>query len=129
MKKIVLLIATITTIFGHSIAAIAEGEIINTENCPPESAICKDIGSTSGGDNTALFGSDGIGTRIAQFVTVIAGLVSIFVMIAAGLSYITSGGDPRRTGSAKTTIIYAAIGIIIALISQAIVSFILSNIK
>lgn len=128
MKKLLLLIVMLTAWLTPSLA-FAQSSVINSDICPPESAICKDINSTSGSDDSELFGSSGLVTRIVQFITIITGLIAVFMMIYAGFMYITSGGDSKRTSTAKTTIIYGAIGLVIALMSQSIVSFILVNIK
>lgn len=108
-------------------APLLAQEVIKKDVCPPNSAVCNDL--APGDDNSELFGKDGPVTKIVRFIIIIAGIVSVFMMVYAGFVYITSGGDPKRTATAKNTIIYAAIGIVIALISQSIVSFILVNIK
>jgi hypothetical protein len=46
------------------------------------------------------------------------------VVMAGGLQYVLSTGDPKRTQRAKETILYAIIGIVISLSAYAIVSFI-----
>lgn len=43
----------------------------------------------------------------------IAAVVAVIVIIAAGLMYITSDGDPGRTSTAKNAVIYAVIGLVI----------------
>lgn len=43
----------------------------------------------------------------------IAAVIAVIVIIAAGLMYITSDGDPGKTSTAKNAIIYALIGLVI----------------
>ncbi len=54
----------------------------------------------------------------------VAALVAIGYVIYGGISYITSEGSPDQTKNAQTTIINALIGLIIAILSTAIVSFV-----
>jgi hypothetical protein len=41
----------------------------------------------------------------------------------------TSSGDPNRVASAKNTLLYAIIGIIIAVLAQVIVKFVIAKVK
>lgn len=54
----------------------------------------------------------------------IAGLVAIGYTIFGGFKYITSQGEPSETAAARSTILYALIGLAVALIAVAVVSFI-----
>lgn len=54
----------------------------------------------------------------------IAALVAVGFVIYGGISYITSEGSPDQTKNAQTTIINALIGLIIAILATAIVSFV-----
>lgn len=53
----------------------------------------------------------------------IAGLVAVFYVIYAAVQYVASQGNPEQTSKAMSTIINALIGLAIALIAIAIVSF------
>lgn len=57
----------------------------------------------------------------------IAAAALIYIIIAA-LQYVTSQGDPQGTAKAKNTIIYALVGLAIALSSELIVTFVLNNV-
>lgn len=59
----------------------------------------------------------------------ILGVVSVIMLIYGGYMYTTSGGDAAKVTKAKNTILYAVIGLIIALLALAIVNFVLANIK
>jgi len=54
----------------------------------------------------------------------IVGISAVIVIIVAGLRYVLSGGDPKNTTAAKDTILYAVIGLVVALLSFAIVNFV-----
>lgn len=53
----------------------------------------------------------------------IAGLVAIGFVVYGGIRYVTSQGEPTETAKAKSTIIDALIGLVIALIAVNFVRF------
>jgi type IV secretion system pilin len=64
-------------------------------------------------------------TMINFFLTFL-GIVAVIMVIYAGVTYVTSAGEDEKMQSAKKTIMYAAIGLIIVLISYAIVGMIIA---
>lgn len=59
----------------------------------------------------------------------IAGIAATIMVIIAGLKYITSGGDSSSIASAKSTLIYALVGLVVVAISEFIVRFVLGNVR
>ena len=55
---------------------------------------------------------------------IIGGLALLFITLS-GLRYITAAGDPQRMQQAKEGIIYALVGIAIAISAEALVTFVL----
>lgn len=51
------------------------------------------------------------------------GGISLIILVWAGMKYTLSSGDPAKTSEAKNQIIYAAVGIAVALSASAIVTF------
>jgi hypothetical protein len=49
------------------------------------------------------------------------------VIVIAGLQMIISGGEPQKVAKARQTIIYAIVGLIVAIFGQFIVGFILER--
>lgn len=127
MKRL-LTFLVITTSFSFMFAnlAVVRAVSITEEACKnaPDSAFCKDEATK---DNP-LFGPTGIITRITQFANVVAGVIAVFVVTIGGLKYVMSSGDPQKLTSARNTILYGAIGIVVVVIAQSIVLFILKNI-
>lgn len=54
----------------------------------------------------------------------IAGMVAVAFVIVGAVQYITSQGEPEKTAQAQSTIINALIGLAIAIIAVAFVSFV-----
>ena len=94
----------------------------------PDSSLCKDYNKAIGdGEGNPIFGKTGILTVVARIFALATGVISVFMIIIGGLRYITSSGESSKTASAKNTIMYAAIGLAVALSGGAIVQFILTK--
>ena len=70
--------------------------------------------------------SNTLGTVLNLF-SVAAGIASVIMMIYAGFRYIVSGGDEKGIVSAKKTMIYAIVGVVLVLLAQSIVQFVLNR--
>lgn len=66
-------------------------------------------------------------TTLLQITFAIVGAVALLIIVIAGLKYVTSQGDPQSTGQARNAIIYAAIGLVIALSAEIIVTFVVRS--
>jgi hypothetical protein len=74
-----------------------------------------------------LFGDGGIFRTITNVLLFLIGAVAVIMLIIGGIRYTISGGDSTAVTSAKNTILYAVIGIIVALLAFAIVNFVLDS--
>lgn len=74
-------------------------------------------------DLAAVFGT------IANVLIFLVGAISVIVIIYGGFLYVTSTGDSKRVEAAKSTILYAVIGIIVAVLAYAIVNFVIGSLK
>lgn len=72
-----------------------------------------------------LFGDGGVFRQITNTILYIVGIVAVIMLIVGGIRYITSGGDAKKVTDAKNTILYAIIGLVIALLAFAIVNFVI----
>lgn len=82
------------------------------------------VGASCGG------GQAGVDSAVAGVINVllyIVGAAAVIMLIVGGLRYITSGGDAQAATAAKNTIMYAIIGLIVALLAYAIVNFVLGK--
>ena len=50
--------------------------------------------------------------------------MTAIVMIVAGISYATSGGDSGKVTKAKNTIVYAVIGLVVVIIAFSLTTWI-----
>lgn len=78
-----------------------------------------------GGNQNALDNAVG---AIVNVLSVIVGIAAVIMIIIGGFKFITSSGDSGRLTSAKQTIIYALVGLIIVALAQFVVRFVLNKI-
>jgi hypothetical protein len=64
---------------------------------------------------------------IVSILSYVAGIAAIIMIILAGTKYITSGGDSGKVASAKSTLIYALVGLVVAALAQFLVHFVLTT--
>lgn len=64
---------------------------------------------------------------IINIFSIVVGVVSVIMIIIGGLKYITSSGDSNNVTSAKNTILYAIIGLVVVALAQFIVQFVLAK--
>ena len=81
-----------------------------------------------GSDQTAdLFGATGVFKTITNVLLYVLGAISVIMIIIGGLRYVVSGGNSTNVTAAKNTILYAIVGVIIAILSYAIINFVLGS--
>lgn len=64
--------------------------------------------------------------NIVNVALYVLGALSVLMLIYGGFRYTTSGGKSESIVAAKNTILYAIIGVIVALLSYAIVNFVIT---
>lgn len=79
------------------------------------------------GQATDLFGPAGTFRTITNVLLYLIGAVSVIMLIVGGLRYVVSGGDSTAVQNAKNTILYAIVGIVVAILAYAVVSFVISS--
>lgn len=64
---------------------------------------------------------------VIQILSIVVGVAAVIMIIVGGLRFITSGGDSSNAASARNTILYAIIGLVIAVLAQVLVHFVLER--
>jgi hypothetical protein len=80
------------------------------------------------GDNTPsnlVNGDSSIVRRAINIMLFGVGVLSVVMLIFGGFRYVISGGKKESVTNAKNTILYAIIGLLIAVFAYAIINFIL----
>lgn len=79
-----------------------------------------------------LFGEDASGNpclfnKIINTALFLIGALSVVMLIYGGIRYTISGGKQESVTAAKNTILYAIVGIVVALLAYAIVGFVVKQ--
>jgi Type IV secretion system pilin len=108
---------------SHAIAVdVLPDDICNKS---PKPAVCKDDQNTA--TENPLFGDKGIITRAVSLLSRVLGIVAVFVLIVAGVRFITSAGNQQTISSVRSQIIYAVVGLAVAASAQILVLMVLKK--
>lgn len=128
MKKITaLFISFFVCIFAFmplaTVAAAPFDEVCNTGVSSSSSTVCQSKNNAS----NPISGPNGVIVKVIQFINLIIGVLAVFVIIISGLRMIASSGDPAIINSSRNGIMYALIGIAVAVTAQMIVTFVIKK--
>lgn len=98
---------------------------VNVHASPASDAVCAGIGGCSENADEPSVG--GTIKKVINLLSILIGIISIIMIIIGGLKYVTSQGESGAVKSAKNTILYALIGLIVVALSQSIVRFVLNK--
>lgn len=120
MKKLLLSLLTVATLslLGASLATV------DVSYADAKGQITDSLNNVNDGNTTDLGG--GIKTGIDMLLFLI-GAISVLVIIIGGIKYVVSNGDSGAIQSAKNTIMYAVIGLLVAILAYSIVNFVVGQ--
>lgn len=128
MKRIKYLLSSL--LLGAVLLAPA-GAMAATANI--ENSLCSGANLTTDerncADDTAGQTINDIIATVINIFSFVVGVIAVIMIIIGGIKYITSGGDSNNISSAKTTIIYAIIGLVVVALAQIIVRFVLTRVN
>lgn len=115
------------------LAVGASGLIVTAagaQECDPNSS-----NPLSGGSNctknesqpTDIAGEDGVFKTIANVLLFLIGAISVIMLIYGGVQYTISSGNSEHVQRAKNTILYSIVGVLVAILSYAIVNFVITS--
>lgn len=79
------------------------------------------------GTTAEACGSSAIFQTVTDVLLFVIGAISVIMLIIGGIRYTVSGGDSSAVTSAKNTILYAIVGIVVAILAYAVVHFVISS--
>ncbi len=96
-----------------------------------KAAVCEGVDAVGGGnacDNGQAGNAlSGFIKKIINILLFILGSIAVLVIVIGGIRYVLSAGDGNATKGAKDTILYAVVGLVVAVMAYAIVNFVLSS--
>jgi hypothetical protein len=136
LKNVILVIASITALGAPAMVpalAFAAGDQVQSGlNCGSNLDLSTAGSAGSTCDNqpaTAGTKLNDILTLVVNIFSLIVGVVAVIMIIVGGLRYITSGGESSNVSTAKNTIIYAVVGLVVVALAQFIVHFVLAKVS
>lgn len=113
-----------------ALGAVWVPAVANAQSCTADSSNPLSSGSSctkNASQPSDLTGDNGVFKTITNVLLFIIGAISVIMIIYGGIVYTTSGGNADRVRSAKNTILYAVVGLIVAILAFAVVNFVVSS--
>lgn len=122
MKKIQISVLSLLAAVGIATATVTPTYAIDLWGaCSGQSdAVCN---AKSTDNVTPLF------QRILSLLLYAIGAIAVIMIVIGGIKYATSNGDSNSIQSAKNTILYSVIGLVVAILGQAIIIFVVNWLK
>ena len=116
--------ALVLCVAAAATPAFADCSNANTNNL----SLCGGASSSQSSEApTSLFGAGGIFQTITNVLLFVIGAVSVVMLIIGGIRYTISQGDSSAVTSAKNTILYAVVGLVVAILAFAAVNFVITS--
>jgi hypothetical protein len=113
---------------GDAAAGINRGNDNITSICDtpgvPNSAYCNDTSNPT----NRIYGKDGLIVTASYVIASIAGVAAVIIIVIGGIRFMVSGGDPNSVASARNSIIFALVGLIVIAAAEAIFLFVINNV-
>ncbi len=128
MKKFATLITTFAIAVLGSVAVLPFA--VQPAHATTTDEMTKGYQAAGGGSQTSSTASlSGLIKTVIDVLLYVLGAVAVIMIVIGGIKYTTSNGDQAQVTSAKNTIMYAVIGLIVAIMAYAIVNFVINAFK
>jgi hypothetical protein len=115
------------TVIGFSLAGMAALPVSAGTAGNAKAEVCEGVNLGGGSCNANSNELTTVIEVIVNVLSIIGAVAAVIVLILGGLKYITSNGESSSIASAKTTIIYAIVGLVVIALAQAVVRFVLAR--
>lgn len=82
--------------------------------------------TSTGTDSTTKLNS--IVSTVINIFSIVVGIIAVIFIIIGGIKYVTSGGEATNITSAKNTIMYALVGLVVVALAQILVKYVLARV-
>lgn len=124
MKKVQAVISSILIAFGLLVAPMV---LVTTDvgaaTCANAKECIKDGASVNTGTSDTKLPE--LIKNIVNILLFVLGAIAVIMIVIGGIRYTLSNGDSSAITGAKNTILYAVVGLVVALLAYAIVNFVL----
>lgn len=122
IRRISLMLASMLMGISLLMPAAAVAATTQTE---AKNQVCAGIG---GCDNSGQRSVSDVVKLVVNILSTIVAVAAVLVIVFAGFRYVIAMGDSSKIASAKDTIVFALVGLIVAAMAQVIVRFVLNKI-
>jgi hypothetical protein len=135
MKKTILI--SLLLLFGLSFSSLPTAnayDVYSTTCATKQNGASASVGQSpvcnkneTTGSNP-ITGSKGVIIKVTRIIAVITGVAAVIMIIIGGIEFVVSGGEANSVATAKNTILYALIGLVVILISSTLIAFVVDRI-
>ena len=120
-----------TRLFGGGIAALAVAGALLAVPAAPVAAVgadfnpCDATGGMATSDlckNASRTDANNFVKNIVNLLLWLVGVLAVLMIVWSGVMYITSSGNSQKVGTAKNTLLYSVIGLLVAVLAGWIVN-------
>lgn len=122
-----LIISASLAVFSVVGLATLAPQTVEAASCSDPKGCLQDGVRNAGGD-TAKTDIGPLIKNVVNIMLFILGAAAVIMIVIGGIKYTVSGGDSSAVKSAKDTILYSVIGVIVAVLAYAIVNFVITNV-
>jgi hypothetical protein len=122
MKYIKNILISLVAVAGLALVAVPAGAVDVFEGA------CSGVTNNAVCDATKTDTSAGDAIKnVVNVLLYLLGATAVIVIVIGGIMYATSGGESANVTKAKNMILYAVIGLVLALLAYAIVNFVITR--
>ena len=125
MKKVFQTISIIALVVGIGLVV---SSTTFAADCT-SAATCIGTGANTAGGSGQNGDLGGLIKTVVNTLLYVLGAAAVLMIVIGGVRYVTSQGDAAHIKSAKDTILYSVIGLIVAILAYALVNFVVTNVK
>jgi len=135
LNKTLVFVATTVIMAGTMFPVLSSSRVYAATPDPTtraRDAACAGVGLPTGDNGCDVpagsrDASSIVGT-IVNILSIVVGILAVIFIIIGGIKYITSSGEANNITSAKNTIMFAIVGLVVVALAQLIVRFVLGRI-
>lgn len=131
IQKLKYTLASFALVFGFSLVFLAPSASASLFSGAKKEACAGTQLTKKSGPNCAKDDSESLSRTIQRgidFISIVVGVIAVLMIIIGGLRYIISDGDSGKITTARNTIMYALIGLILVAFAQIIVKFVITKV-
>lgn len=133
MRRLFAVVAVLAALFVPALSPLSAGAQVDLfkEACQGEAAkspTCVDAQKSQDGSNNSIYGKDGVLTKVVNLLSIVIGIAAVIMIVVGGAMYVLAGGDSAKINTAKNTIIYSLIGLVVAVVAPMIIRFVIRGV-